>query len=313
VAGLAATAALAGCAAPFPTKLAETQYPPIGEFAEAEGLLVHLWRRAPEDPERAARTPVVLIHGASGNLRDWTFSIAPRLAAHRPVIAVDRPGFGYTERPAVDGWHPRTQARVLRAAIEGLGHERVLVLGHSLGAAVAMAWAIDAPGRVAGVVPVSGVTMPYRGFGRVLDALGLAGLVTWAYTEYIKSTLDDGGVQDFLGRAFEPQPVPEGYAGYVGAPLALRERTLAANRADLRYVNGALDEIARAYPSLGVPAEIVHGAADFIDADGQSVRLHATLPRSRLTLLPQVGHMAHHAAPEVLIAALDRLDDGALG
>ncbi|MEO1469662.1 MAG: alpha/beta fold hydrolase [Pseudomonadota bacterium] len=306
LAGGAATL-VAGCGAPFPIDEAEAGFPPIGEFVDVAGKRVHVWRATPDDPAAARRTPVVLIHGASGNLRDFTFSVAPRIAATRPVIAVDRPGFGYTDR-VEDAHRPAVQARVIREAVARLGVERSLVLGHSYGAAVSMAWAVDAPDSVAGLVPVSGVTMPYRGVGRVFSALGLTGIVTWAYTQYLKSTVGEGGVERFLSRVFRPQAVPAGYGDYVGAALALRDATLEANAEDLQYINGELFDMAPRYGALGVPAEIVHGEVDFIEYGPQSGALADTLPRARLTLLPGVGHMAHHAGPDVLIAALDRLE-----
>lgn len=306
---LAGTAAgvLAGCASPFEPERAENAFPPIGEFVETSKGLVHAWRAGPSDPALAARTPVVLIHGASGNLRDFTYGIAPRIAETRPVIAVDRPGFGYTDRPE-GAEHPSIQAAMLREAAIRLGAERPHVLGHSYGAAVSMAWAVEAPGNIAGVVPVSGVTMPYGGLGRVFSALGISGVVTWAYTQYLKSIAEDGGVERFLARVFRPQSPPPGYAAYVGAPLALRESTLQANSRDLQEINSALFDLAPRYGELSVPAEIVHGSADFIEPDGQAIPLKGALPQARLTLLPNVGHMAHHVAPDVLIAALDRLD-----
>jgi pimeloyl-ACP methyl ester carboxylesterase len=224
------------------------------------------------------------------------------------VIAVDRPGFGYSTRHTDKGADPREQARILRAAMTEIGVERPILLGHSYGAAVAMAWALQTPERVAGLVPVSGVTMPYEGAGRFFSAIGLTSAITWAYTQYIKSIADNGGIESFLERVFRPQPVPEAYPDYVGAPLALREETLEANRADLERINGVLREMAPAYPGLDLPAEIVHGAADFIDAEDQAERLHAVLPASRLTLLPGVGHMAHHAAPGRLAAACNRIE-----
>ncbi|MEM6488892.1 MAG: alpha/beta hydrolase [Pseudomonadota bacterium] len=307
LAGGAAAALLAGCASPFSMIEAENGFPPIGEFVDVGGLRMHLWRTTPQDPAAAARIPAVLIHGASGNLRDFTFSIAQRIAERRPVIAVDRPGFGYSDRPE-DGWQLRTQARLIREAVARVGVERSLVVGHSFGAAVTMAWAADAPETVAGIVPVSGVTIPYGGVGRVFSALGLTGVVTWAYTEYLKSIAEEGGIERFLARVFRPQPVPVGYAGYVGAPLALRQSTLDANRDDLQYVNGELRGLAPRYPAIQVPAEIIHGTADFIDVDRQSAVLATRLPRARLTLLPGVGHMAHHVGADMLVAALERLD-----
>lgn len=308
LAGGAASVALAGCASPVPSREAEASHPPIGTFVTMpDGLQVHAWRRDPADPARADARPAVLIHGASGNLRDWTFQIAERIAEERPVIAFDRPGFGYTDRPA-GGEHPAEQARVLRRALARMEVEEPILVGHSYGAAVAMAWALDAPESVAGVVPVSGVTMPYGGFGRIANAIGLSSLISWAYTEYIKSTVENGGVERFLARAFRPQSPPPGYADYVGAPLALREETLQANARDLETINAALREMAPRYPEMRMPVEILHGTADFIDADKQAVGLHAQLPGSRLTLLEGVGHMAHHVRTDALVAALARID-----
>ncbi|MEM6943931.1 MAG: alpha/beta hydrolase [Pseudomonadota bacterium] len=307
LAGAGSAAILAGCAAPFPDDRAEELYPPIGELIPAGDEIVHVWRASPEGAG-AERTPVVLIHGASGNLRDFTFALAPFLAAERPVIAVDRPGFGYSTRPATGAEDPREQARIIRSATEGLGIERPIVLGHSYGAAVAMGWAVTAPETLSGVVAVSGVTMPYRGAGRFLSAIGLTSLITWAYTEYLKSIADEGGVESFLSRVFRPQRVPDGYAEYVGAPLSLRDGTLRANGKDLERVNSVLIEMSPEYGKLDLPVEIVHGEADFIDAAKQGVALDAVLQRSRLTLLPKVGHMAHHVAPAVLAAACSRIE-----
>ena len=303
LAGASAAALVAGCAAPFPTDEAERSHPPIGSFVEVDGLRVHAWDQGPRDT-----VPVVLVHGASGNLRDWTFSLAPRLAQSRRVIAFDRPGFGYTDRPAgEDASHPGVQAALLRAAARRMGVERPIVVGHSWGAALALAWALDAPAEVSGVVPVSGVAMPYSGMARVFSTVGLSDVITWLYTEYMKSAAEDGGIDRFLARVFRPQDPPPGYAEYVGAPLALRGRTLEANAADIGNLNDALREMAPRYGSLSLPVEIVHGAADFIDPERHAAGLAAAIPGARLALLPGVGHMAHHAAPDALEAAIGRV------
>jgi pimeloyl-ACP methyl ester carboxylesterase len=305
--GTAAAAVLAGCAAPVPTADAEREYPAIGRFVEVDGLKVHYWEAGPSDS-----VPAVLVHGASGNLRDWTFSIAPGLALRRRVIAFDRPGFGYTERPErPDAADPAVQAAILRDAARKIGVERPIVVGHSWGAALALAWALDAPDEVSGAVSVSGVTMPYTGMARVFETLGVSGVISWLYTEYMKSTIDDGGIERFIARVFRPQDPPDGYASYVGGALALRDATLAANAADIERLNIALRRMGPLYGSLERPVEIIHGAEDFIDPERHAIGLAAALPEARLTMLPGVGHMAHHAAPGVLADALDRISGDA--
>lgn len=302
--GVAGAALTAGCATPYSDSLALEQWPPIGSFAQGGGVSIHYW-------ERGAATgdgpPVVLIHGANGNLRDWTFSIAPRIAERRRVIAMDRPGLGYSERPTEGGSDPRVQARSLRGAADALGAERPILVGHSWGAAVALAWALERPDDVAGVVVVSGVANPYTGAAKFFGALGVDDLIVSLYSEYLKSTVDDGGVERFVQRVFRPQTPPPGYAEYVGGPLALRQSSLRANAEDIADLNDALLEMAEGYASLRTPVELLHGTEDFISVDAQSQPLSEILPNARLTLLEGVGHMAHHADTDALIAAIDRL------
>ena len=294
--------ALAGCSSPVPFDEARirAEYPPIGRFTEVWGLRVHYWE-AGEGP------PVVLVHGASGNLRDWTFDIAPRLAERFRVIAFDRPGFGYSDRPSVAGWDPAVQARVLQAAARRIGVEQPVVVGHSWGGALAMAWAVEFPRETRGVVSVSGVTVPYGGMVSILGAIGLDAVMVEAYMDRLLRRAREGGIRDFIARVFRPQRVPPGYIEHVGATLALREHTLRANGEDLQNIDTALARMAPRYGALGVPVEIIHGQADFIDWEHQATGLAERVPQARLNLLPGVGHMAHHAAPFELRRAVDRI------
>jgi pyruvate dehydrogenase E2 component (dihydrolipoamide acetyltransferase) len=91
-----------------------------------------------------AGTPVVLIHGYSGDLDNWLFNI-PALAAVAPVIAVDLPGHGGSSKDVGDG-SLATLAGAVAAALEALGVGEAHLVGHSLGAAVAARLAIDDPG-----------------------------------------------------------------------------------------------------------------------------------------------------------------------
>ena len=294
---------LAGCtssAKPFDPAVVREAYPPIGQFVSVGDLRVHYW-------DRGEGVPVVLVHGASGNLRDWTFDIAERLARDYRVIVFDRPGFGYTDRPAERGWDPAVQAGVLRAASGRLGLDRPIVVGHSWGAALAMAWGLDHPTGTRGIVPVSGVTMPYGSIAWAVNAVGLSSVLVDWYSERLLDRARNGGVDDFIARVFRPQAVPKGYVDYIGAPLALRETTLKANSEDLQNINIALERMAPRYAGLNLPVEILHGKADFIDWDDQADPLARELPAANLTLLPKVGHMAHHAAPLELDAAIARI------
>ncbi|MEL7464345.1 MAG: alpha/beta hydrolase [Pseudomonadota bacterium] len=282
---------------------AEAQYPPIGRIVPTAFGAVHA-----TDQGRGDAPPVVLIHGASGNVRDWTFGIAEPLAAKRRVIAMDRPGFGYSERIGEEMWRPARQAAQLHAAAKAMGVEKPILVGHSWGASVALAWAEEHPDDVTGVVSVSGVTQPWGGVVPLLDTLGFGNLIAGWYSRRLSRTAETGGVEDFIRRAFRPQTPPSGYVDYVGGPLAVREKTLKANAEDLAKTNPAVTEVAAKYPSIKVPVEIMHGDSDWLlDIEQHGVATASDIPTARLTPLPGVGHMAHHARTDVLGDLIEKL------
>lgn len=298
---LAAGGGLAAACAALPRSQIEERWPPIGRYVDVDGLRVHFW-------EQGTGQPVVLVHGASGNLRDFTFDLAPRLAETYRVIAFDRPGFGYSDRLPENGWDPRVQAVHLARATQAMGVERPIVLGHSWGGAVAMAWAVAEGDTLKGALSLAGATMPWGGdLARYYSFIAsdiVGGPLSWL----IHKALSENRMTGLVAEAFAPQQIPNGYADYIGVPLATRPATLRANARDVTELNDILEEQSRLYARVRCPVEILHGTADdtvalAIHAEG----MQALLPKSRLTRLEGVGHMPHHARPEAVIAAIARL------
>ena len=297
--GLAACGGVGGVAS-LPGRI-EDDWPPIGKFVDVDGARIHAW-------DQGSGQPVVLIHGASGNLRDWTFDVAPELAKRHRVIAFDRPGLGYSERLPGQSGDPAVQARTLATATRALGAERPIVVGHSLGAAVAMAWALAEPDNIAGVVTVSGTVMPWSDKPMLAEQIGLDQLLIGFYFDYLRSSAARGGIERFVSRIFRPQPVPTGYADYVGGPLSLQPSALAANKQDIGALNTALRRQAPDYWRIKAPVEIISGTEDFIiNPRRQPIPFAERVPNARLKLLDGVGHMAHHVAPEEVNAAIERI------
>lgn len=124
-------------------RLAEAAFPPAGQFVEVDGKKVHYTREG-TGPD------LILLHGAGGNLREFTFQHVDLLKDRYTVTCFDRPGLGYTERPddvaqgafATEGESPIVQARMLMEAARQIGIKTPIVAGHSFGAIVAMGWAV---------------------------------------------------------------------------------------------------------------------------------------------------------------------------
>jgi pimeloyl-ACP methyl ester carboxylesterase len=98
---------------------------------------------------------VVLLHGLASNARIWD-GVAPRLAgAGLRVVALDQRGHGESDQPS-SGYDFGSVGRDLDAALAGLGLERPVLAGHSWGANVALQFAAERPGAVAGLALVDG-------------------------------------------------------------------------------------------------------------------------------------------------------------
>lgn len=286
---------------------AERAHPPEGQFVEVEGTRIHA-------VQRGSGPDIVLLHGAGGSTRDFTFAFMDRLTDRYRVTAFDRPGLGYSDRPRRYGLFsrraetPREQARLLQDAAAALGVEQPIVLGHSFGGAVTLAWALERPDNIAGIVMVGGVSNEWEGglgwfYNVTASPLGGAVIVPlatgFASEDYINGTID--GI-------FRPQVAPDGYAAHIGPRISARRETLRANGRQVHGLRPFIIDMVPEYPSIAVPTEIVHGEADdIVPLRVHSIPLSGQIPGSVLTVLEGVGHMPHHVAPDDVIAAIDRV------
>ena len=292
--------------ADFQEARVEARFPPLGQFIEVDGRLVHAVVTG-DGPD------LVIVHGAGGNARDYTFDFVDRIKDRYRVIVFDRPGHGWTEQidPAYGSpfttraESPAEQAAHLADAARQLGARRPIVMGQSYGGAVALAWALDHD--PAGVVIVSGASHPWPGSLSATYTVGGTLLGGAALIPMVAALQPQGQIDSALTRVFAPQPVPQGYARHFGAELALRRASLRANTRQVKTLRPHIVEMAERYPGLDLPVEIVHGAEDtIVPIDIHSEPLAARVSGAALTRLEGVGHMPHHAAPEAVIAAIDR-------
>ena len=298
--------ALGGCAALVDARAttreraAESRYPPVGRMLQVEGRAVHAHIEG-------AGPDLVLIHGASGNLRDFTFDLAGRLAEDYRVIAFDRPGLGWSDPLPENGESPVAQADHLRAAAEQLGVRRPIVLGHSYGGAVALAWGLRAPVETAALVVLAGASHPWEGPLSLVQTLPATRLGSSLVVPLVTAFAGPERIERSVDGIFRPQPAPEGYAEHIGAGLTLRRDSLVRNSEQLSALKPHLAAMAPHYPQLPMPVEIVHGTADrTVGLQIHAEPLAADVPGANLVRLDGIGHMPHHADPGAVIAAIDR-------
>ncbi|KDB02852.1 hypothetical protein U879_14990 [Defluviimonas sp. 20V17] len=284
--------------------VAEEAFPPRGMLMRVKGdfgkTTVHAEIRG-DGPD------LILIHGASGSAREFTFGLMDRLKGRYRVIAFDRPGLGWSDDMGKTTRSPLGQVKVLQAAAARLRVHRPVILGQSYGGAVAMAWALAAPDEVAALVIVSGATHPWSGglggWYRLMKALPLRPLLPALVSAWATEDL----TQRALSAIFAPDEMPEGYAEHIAASLSLRRATLAANAGQVNALRSNLRDMAPRYPRLPMPLEIVHGTADAIVPIGvHAEHLVRQVQGANLTRIEGAGHMPHHTHPDIVIAAIHR-------
>lgn len=275
---------------------AEAAYPPSGQFVTLDGRRLHYEIKG-NGPD------VVMIHGASGSLRDLTFSLRDRLTDRFRVTVVDRPGLGYSD--PTDDTSLLAQARFIKAGVAQLGVKDPIVLGQSYGGAVALAWALD--GGPKALVLVASPSMPWPGkldiwYRATSNPVGRALAVPLA-----SAFVPDSYVRSAIDAVFAPDAVPPGYDDFLGTPLTLRRETLTTNVTQVNTLRAELVTMEPRYPSLTLPVELIHGSADtIVPLQIHSGPLSLRLPNASLTVIPGAGHMPHHSQADEVIAAILR-------
>jgi pimeloyl-ACP methyl ester carboxylesterase len=283
----------------YRARKAEREHPPTGRFVTVDGVRLHYI-------ESGKGPPVLLLHGNVVTAEDFqTSGVLDLLAARHRVIAFDRPGFGYSDRPHGSAWSARAQAELLRNALVILGVNRPVVLGHSWGAAVALALALNHPDAVRGLVLLSGYYYPTLRADVLLSSPAAIPIVG-DLLRYTISPLLGRLMQPLLLKGmFAPLPVPASFAKGSTSNMSVRPGQIRAESQDgVAMIPGAV-AMRHRYQELTMPVVIMAGAKDRVVNSKQPRRLHAQIPHSILRLVPGVGHMLHYAVPEEVAEAIE--------
>ena len=224
--------------------------------------------------------PVVLLHGF---LDSWR-SFEPMLS-HLPdsihAFALTQRGHGDASRPAV-GYGIRDFAADLLAYMDVLGLEAAVIVGHSMGSAVAQRFALDHPDRTSGLVLVGAST----GLGANEDAREAWDALLSKLTEPVDPELVREGLKNALA-----QPVPRPlFESLVRENLKVPAFVW---RAALEARWSAEGDFAGELAGIGAPTLIVWGERDARYPRSEQEMLAAEIPDSRLLVYPNAGHMLH--------------------
>ncbi len=276
---------------------------PGAEYVQVEGIDLHVRRWGGPG---AGRT-FLLLHGFPYSSRTFD-DLAPLLAQHGDVVAVDLPGLGLSERPdpgaggaALDPYAAASQPRLVAALIEELGLEQPVLLGHAYGASIALEAALSEPGLVGGLVTVG--ASPYTVQRRTwLSRLVMA---TPQFERlgpvFLRQLAAEPGLRILRAGWHDPTAISAERIDAFLEPFTVEGWDVALWRLSQAEPPATL---AGRLTGLQVPALVVAGSEDGVVPVEQSERLAADLPSGELWLAVGCGHAVHEECAAELASAV---------
>jgi 3-oxoadipate enol-lactonase len=229
-------------------------------------------------------TDVILIHGLGGSLHDWD-AYTPVLAKYHRVLRWDVRGFGESDKPS-GPYSPQLFARDLAGLAPACGVTRAHVIGISMGGVIAQRFALDYPDLVKSLTLIS-----------TSSEVGTQARAAW---EKMAAVIEQRGFSttaDFAQRIYAPsfaKTHPEAVQAMATRTAANDPRSYAAAARAIGSYNWTA-ELSR----IQVPTLILQGLEDVLTPPGGSVRMSRMLPRARLLLMPECGHVVPEEKPEL--------------
>ncbi len=289
----------------------EAALPPQGRFIDIAGNRIHYLDQGPAD---SATAPViVMVHGLGGQMRNFTYALVERLKGRFRVVVMERPGAGYSDRAPGASARLSVQADVVAGFIRALGLERPLLVGHSLGGALALAVALDHPETVSGLALISPLTQPQEGVPAAFRGLAIPSpllrrVVAWTLAAPLAILNRD----KVMGEVFGPESPPADFATRGGGLLSLRPRAFYSTSTDLMAVGEDLPGFAARYETLKLPVGVIFGARDrILEAPLHGGGAAAQIPGLSYETISGAGHMIPLTQPTQVAEFIARMADKA--
>lgn len=270
---------------------------PGDRFVEAAGTELRLRGASPNDLEPApGATGALLLHGFAGNLELWSPWL-DALAARGPAVAVDRLGFGLSERALAPGpYAPEAQLARVTALLDRLAWDRVVLIGHGSGAELAVRAATAHPDRAAGLVLI----------GPALDAR--PGPPRWLTSTPHFRRLGPLLMRR-LGGASGEAFVRSGYADpQAASPRVLEAHAAATSVHDwdralwARSVAPRASGVRAELAGIEAPALVLGGGADDVVPPAEAEAIADALPSGTWARLEDCGHAAPDECADAALA-----------
>jgi pimeloyl-ACP methyl ester carboxylesterase len=274
---------------------------PTGSFVHLAGVKLRYLERPGAEPA------VLLIHGLPGTAEDFE-DVTPLISGHR-TIAIDRPGFGFSTGGYFSFSH---QLQAVHEVIERLHLRKPVLVGHSYGGTISLAYAELHPGAVRGLVLVDAAagdcprhdnafTRVQARFIQALELPGIAQIADVTFSQFVRTA----SAKPAESEAFSPAPVNPKHRHRVLA-INLKHGNLEAYAGEVLHANKEIDGVNSGLGSLRLPTIVIQGEQDKLVKPQCGRSIAASVPGAKLQMVPG-GHMAPYTHPTVVAAAAQSL------
>lgn len=265
-----------------------------GEILELSGGDVQVWEKGAVEGGSGS-PPIVLVHCYACSLRWWD-RMVPLLSERHRVIRLDLLGHGGSEKPQ-SGYSIEDQAGLVAEALNRLGVEGAVVVGHSLGASVAAALAEESSELVDRVVDID--QAPDDSFG---DDLSLVARLAYVPVlgQLMSRVTPDFLIKDGYEQAFAPgYDIDSGFENPDQVVDDLRAMTYTAFEQAADAERGYSDEIPldERLASAAIPLLVIFGAEDQIYDAKEAIAGFEDVPGVRTALIDGAGHSPNVERP----------------
>ncbi len=285
---------------------AEAKCPATGRFIEVDGNRIHY-------VGTGEGRSIVFLHGLGAQLYQFSAPLFGEFGAGYRLIALDRPGSGYSTRARGASGSLSEQARVVRRVIEELGLERPLIVGHSLGGAIALTMAVEHPDAISGIALLSPLTHMESALRPEFKALYIPSrFVRWIVSNTIAIPRSFKFAEATLDFIFSPQAMPQDYLVKGGGWIGLRPSHFYASSTDFTAIPEDLGRIEARYGEIDMPAGILFGTADRIIAFAEhGAPMPGRIRNLDFEVVEGLGHMPHFVERRRAVAFIRRIAERA--
>jgi len=235
---------------------------------------------------------VLFLHGFGASLLTWD-DILPFFSPHEYTLhLLDLKGHGASVQNFRGDFSPQQNARIISAYIRSSGIFQVTVIGHSFGGSVGMLAALDLP-QITRLILIGAPLFPQKipKFMRIMGIPLIGPLLT--KTSSARTIARQALEKVFFHHERITEQHVQRYALFYSSLASIRALACTVRQIIPPDIDRIIDRVA----TLSLPVLLLWGEQDRIVNPSQGMKLHATLKKSRMILIPDCGHNPHEELP----------------